>query len=75
MALHEKTVMDGTLGRIVNDNLADYDYPRSRRIARQDRRQVALRNQRNAIIAKQFRCSWHSTRSPPILWPTRRSPR
>jgi len=30
------------------------DYPRSRRIARQDRRQVALRNQRNAIIAKQF---------------------
>jgi TetR/AcrR family transcriptional regulator len=30
------------------------DYPRSRRIARQDRREVALRNQRNAIIAKQF---------------------
>jgi len=30
------------------------DFPRSRRIARQDRRQVALRNQRNAIIAKQF---------------------
>ena len=30
------------------------DFPRTRRIARQDRRQVALRNQRNAIIAKQF---------------------
>lgn len=29
------------------------DYPRSRRIARQHR-QVALRNQRNAVIAKQF---------------------
>jgi hypothetical protein len=30
------------------------DYPRSRLIARQDRREVARRNQRNAIIAKQF---------------------
>lgn len=30
------------------------DYPRSRRIARQDRRQLALHIQRNAIIAKQF---------------------
>lgn len=30
------------------------DFPRSRTITRQDRRQVALRNQRNAIIAKQF---------------------
>lgn len=27
MALHEKTVMDRTLGRIVNDNLADYLIP------------------------------------------------